>query len=98
MPHHAADELVADVETEAGTAYAAGHVRIDAIELLEDHALLLGGDPEPLVLNAEDHVLVVRLNPDLDPAAVGRVLDRVLDEVHQYLTHLVAVRLDYRQG
>src|SRR5512132_1426670 len=71
VPAHAADELVADVEPEPRAADAAGHVRIDAVELLEHHALLVGGNPEPLVADLEEHVLFVRLDADLDPPAVG---------------------------
>src|SRR5262249_22451447 len=95
---HAADELVADVEAEPGTADAAGHLRVDAVELLEDAALLVDGDPEALVANVEDHVALVRLDADLDHAAIRRVLDRVLDEVDEHLPDLVAVGLDERHA
>src|SRR5204863_5078523 len=97
VPAHAADELVADVEPEPCAADATGHMRIDAVELLEDHALLVGRNPEPLVTDLEEHVLFVPLDADFDPAAVGRVLDRVLDQVHEDLPNLVAVRLYQRQ-
>src|SRR6266550_4474768 len=76
VPAHSADELVADVEPQPRAADAAGHVRIYAVELLEDPALLVGGNPEPLVSNVEEHVLLLRLDSQLYPAAVGRVLHR----------------------
>src|SRR5205814_2299896 len=41
----AADELAGDVEAEPGAADAALHVRIDAVELLEDPPLLRGFGP-----------------------------------------------------
>src|SRR5262249_47575036 len=91
---HSADQLVADVEAEPGAADATGHVRVDAVELLEDAALLVDGDAEAFVADVEDHVALVRLDPDIDHAAVGRVLDRVLDEVDEHLPDLVAVCLD----
>src|SRR4029450_11805355 len=71
VPAHAADELVADVEPKPRAADAAGHVRIDAVELLADHSFLVGGNPEPFVADLEEHVLFVRLDADFDPAAVG---------------------------
>src|SRR3954462_2615820 len=45
----AADELAADVEAEAGAADAAGHVRIESVELLEDAPALARRDPEAAV-------------------------------------------------
>src|SRR5207245_6725605 len=43
---HAVHELAADVEAEAGPADAAGHVRVEPVELLEDPPLLRGRAPE----------------------------------------------------
>src|SRR5665811_759576 len=45
-PVHAAHELPADVEAEARAADAPGHVGIEAVELLEDPALLDGGNAQ----------------------------------------------------
>src|SRR6266542_7130778 len=75
---HSADQLLADVEPEPGAPHAAHHVRVDAVELLEDPLLLLGRDSEALVANVEADVRASWLRADLDPTPVGRVLDRVL--------------------
>ena len=50
---HAAHQLAADVEAEPGAADAAGEVRVEAEELLEDAAVLGGRDAEPLVADEE---------------------------------------------
>ena len=50
---HAADDLAADVEAEPGAADAAGQVRVEPVELLEDRAVLGGRDPEALVGDRE---------------------------------------------
>src|SRR2546425_3583094 len=75
IPSHAAHELAADVEPEPGPADATCHLRIEAIELLEDACLLLGWDSDALVLDVEEHGLLPgrlsRFESDLDPAAVG---------------------------
>ena len=50
---HAVHELAADVEAEAGAADAAGQVRVEPEELLEDSRLLGRRDAETLVFDAE---------------------------------------------
>ena len=95
-PVHPADELAADVEAEAGAADPTGHVRIEAVELLEDPAVLGGGDPEPAVVDREaDRTVAVR-DRERDEPALGRVLDRVVDEVDEHLPELAGVRDDVR--
>src|SRR5438067_13536627 len=86
---HAADQLLADVEAEAGPSHAPDHLRVGAVELLEDPVLVLGRNPKPLVLHGEANGAVVLVDLDLDVAALGRVLDRVLDEVDEHLASLV---------
>src|SRR5207244_3480048 len=53
------DELAADVEAEAGAADAASHVRIEAIELLEDAPALGCRDAEAAVAHAPEDVILV---------------------------------------
>ena len=96
-PAHHAHEFARDVETEAGAADPAGHVRVEAIELLEDAPVLGVGDPEALVTHSEADSAVVAPDPELDRAAVRRVLDRVLDEVLEHLAELARVGRDGRQ-
>src|ERR671915_1780104 len=91
---HPADELAADVQAQPRAADAAEHLRVEAVELLEDARQLLGRDAEALVQHAETHHAVGRLRAELDPAAVGGVLDRVLDEVDEDLSHAILVGRD----
>src|SRR3954447_2026090 len=94
----AADELAADVEAESRASDSAGHVRIDAVELLEDAASLGRGDAEPAVADAEQHMLRALGERDSHRAAVRRVLDGVLDEIHEHLPQLLPVGPDRGQG
>ena len=57
---HAADDLAADVEAEAGAADAAREVRVEAEELLEDPLVLGGRDAEPAVADGEADAPVTR--------------------------------------
>src|SRR6187551_2020988 len=76
---HPAHDLAADVEAQARAADPAREIRVEAIELLEDPLVLGGRDSESPVPDGEAHTPFERLQLELDPAAVGRVLDRVLD-------------------
>src|SRR3954467_3551653 len=95
-PVHPPYELAGDVEAEPGAAPAAGQVRVDAVELVEDPALLARRDAETGVGNAEVDRVVAAPDLELDPAAVRRVLDRVVDEVRQHLPDLVGGAEDRR--
>ena len=59
---HAVDQLLADVEAETGPAHAARHLRIGAVELLEDPLLLFRRDAEALVPHAEANEAVALLD------------------------------------
>src|SRR5207237_6180 len=59
----AAHELAADVEPEPGPADAAGHVRVEPEELLEDAAPLGRRDAETLVAHLPAHAAI--LAPDV---------------------------------
>src|SRR5262245_44797051 len=96
-PVEPVDELAADVEAEAGAADAARHVRIEAVELLEDAPALRRGNAEPAVADRPQHVVVLPPEADVDGPAVGRVLDGVLDEVDEDLAQLLLVGPHGRQ-
>src|SRR5436190_305089 len=53
-PVQSVDDLAADVETEPRPADASAHLRIEAIELLENPLLLRGGDPDALVDDVDE--------------------------------------------
>ena len=84
-PVHPSDQLAADVQPEAASSDARQHVRVGAIELLEDATLGVAGDAEPLVGDLDPHDAVVLRQPNVHRSAAGRVLDRVVDEVHEHL-------------
>src|SRR5439155_9116502 len=69
-------ELAADVEAEARAADPSGHVRVEAVELLEDPRPLVLGDAEPGVVDGEAQHLARLLELDPHRPAVRRVLDR----------------------
>src|SRR5689334_13466434 len=71
------DELAGDVEAEARAADAAGHVRVEAVELLEDPVALRGWDAEAGVGDGEPHRALRGRDAEADVAARRRVLDRV---------------------
>ena len=62
-------------------------------EHLEDAADAVGGDADAVVAHADDGVLAVDARIDHDPAAVGRELARVADQVAEHLRQPRAVGL-----
>src|SRR5437868_7430084 len=75
---HLLDDLARDVQPEPRTADAARHLRIEAVELLEDPALFGRRDAEALVRDVDAHPVGSIDDAQLDPAPVGRALDGVL--------------------
>src|SRR5262245_11435375 len=75
---HPRHERAGDVEAESRAADPPGQVRVEAEELLEDPVLLGGRDAEPLVIDTEPDAPATAGDLHVDPAAVGRVLDRVV--------------------
>src|SRR5438874_10349680 len=63
-------QLPTDVQPEAGPADPAGHVGIDAVELLEDPSPLGRRNPEAAVGDGKPKEAGGRLEPDADVAAV----------------------------
>src|SRR5688500_17281261 len=78
---HAQDELPAGVEAGPGAADAPREIGVEAVELREDPLMLRRRDAEALVAHGKADAVVEALDADLDGPPVGRVLDRVLDEV-----------------
>src|SRR5215216_1411206 len=95
-PTHPLDQLAADIEPEPGSADALRHVRIQAVELLEDPGLVVVGNPHSFVDDPEHDRPVSRLQAELDPTAARRVLHGVVDEVHEDLASPVLVGGDRR--
>src|SRR5204862_6484273 len=82
---HAPDELPADVQAQPCAADAARHARAEPIELLEDAAALARRDPESLVGDRKAEITAGGDESHGHGAAVGRVLDGVLDHVLEHL-------------
>src|SRR5712691_5154598 len=88
------DDLAADCEPEACAADLARVRRVDAKELVEHVALLLGRDTEPGIPDGDAGEAAVRLGRELYAPALGRVLDRVREEVADDLGDPVAFSED----
>src|SRR5215212_11303339 len=80
-PAHPPHELARDVEAEPRAAARSGELRVEAIELLEDPLLLSRGDADAGVLHRDAYTAGRGADRDDDAAAVGRVLDGVVEEV-----------------
>jgi len=68
---HEVDELARDVQPEPAATHASRHVRVGAVELLEDQALLVRRDSQPLVANGDLELAATRRQLDLDAASGG---------------------------
>src|SRR5439155_22219464 len=86
---HPLHELATDVEPEPGPG---PYLRaFEAVELLEDRPLLRDRDADPVVPDFDAHTVRERGRRDGDRAAVRRVFDGVVDQVHEHLLDPVAV-------
>src|SRR6185312_11923499 len=63
-------------------------------EALEEARLLLFRDPDACVRDVESDVPVLRREPHVDAAAVGRELERVREQVVDDLADALAVEVD----
>src|SRR5690606_11441936 len=81
-PTVANDELTREVEadTHAG-GVAIGRTGMGAEEALEDAVLPLGGNAHPVIADGDDRLVALTTHLDLDPPAVGGVLDGVVEQV-----------------
>src|SRR5688572_1739414 len=91
---HPFDQLARDVQPEPGPPDAAGESRIEPVELLEDPLLLVLRDAEPPVRDRKANTPIVLAEGDLDTASPRRVLDRILDQVHEHLPEALLVADD----
>src|SRR3954452_2353328 len=69
----------------------------DPAELLEDQPPVLVRDPWPVVAHVDVDVAVLRVGAHLDLVSGRRLLDRVVDEVHQHLAKALGIAADARQ-
>ena len=72
-------------ETESGSAAGAGAGLIGTIESFEHMGQSLSRDAEAVVGDFEHRTVSLAANTDLDHPTYRRVLDGVVDEVHDYL-------------
>ena len=89
-------DVADDRETETGTAGVAAARPVDPVEALEDAFEVARRDPDPVVAHGEHEPVADDVGTDLDRLVRARVLDRVVEQVHERAAHLAAVarRLD----
>src|SRR5918912_480912 len=90
-PAHRPNEPLGDEEPEARTAALVAVA--GAVELPKDPLLLGVGDPDALIDDAHFDLVAPAARRNCHRAAVGRILDGVLDEDRADLTELVRVGL-----
>ena len=78
-------------QTDAAPAASLRLAAPDPVELVEDSPLLFLGDPDALVRHHEGHAAVGPRGLDAERLALGRVLDRVVDEVGERLADGIGV-------
>ena len=77
-----------------GAATAAGAGAVDLVEALEDAVAVRARNARAVVLDLDEHVLLVAPDMDDDLAAGRRELDRVVDQVGQQLAQPILVAND----
>ena len=93
-----AHDLIDQAQPQAGARDRAGQLVAGAVEAVEDPLQVLGVDPDPAVLDRDhDEVALDPAHADADPALVGRVFDRVAEQVEDRAHDRVAVEVHRRQ-
>jgi hypothetical protein len=87
------DELAREGQPEPGALHLLVR-RPDLTELLEDHLLILGRDSHARVRDRNLGQAFVHRGADVDPATLGRELERVGQQVQEPLLHLALVGAD----
>jgi len=91
------DDLRADEQPETGAGHAASRLR--AIAALEHALLLLRRNADAAVANGDARVGAIHADVDVDIPSVGRVLDRVADQVLQHPLDAILIEIgDDRVG
>src|SRR6266849_3483700 len=85
------DDLLNDREAQAGPGYRLGGAAADPPEAFEDMLDLVRRDAQPGVGDADERKTAVGAGRQRHRPAIGRVLDRIVDEVAQDLDETVAV-------
>src|SRR5206468_2243227 len=81
-------------EPQSGTGNPEFATHITSKELCEDLFLVCPGDPEPFVTHPDPGLIADPLGGHLDYSALGRILDRVREEIPDHLGEAVAVAAD----
>ena len=91
-------DVADDRETETGAAGVAAARPVDAVEALEDALEIAGRDPDAVIAHDERDPVADDARADLDRLARARVLDRVVEQVHERAAHLAPVADDLDVG
>src|SRR6266852_3066650 len=92
------DDLLNDREAQAGPGYRLGGAAADPPEAFEDMLDLVRRDAQPGVGDADERKTAVGAGRQRHRPAIGRVLDRIVDEVAQDLDETVAISVDDREA
>src|ERR1700730_17904952 len=85
------DNLKGDVEADAQPGIGSFLRISDLVEPLKNLLLMLFGNPNPKILNAHKGIILIFCDTHEHCACLGRILDRVIQEVNQYLPNAVPV-------
>ena len=93
-PHPSAvslDYLVGDIEANTQPRIGFFFGVSDLVEPLKNLALLLFGNPDPKILDAHKGLVLVVRDTYQHRVCLGRVLDRIIQEVNQHLPNAVSI-------
>ena len=88
------DDLADDGEPEAGAFLVLAAGLVDLIETRPDLGQILLVDADAVVPHGHEDLFTDKMGNDIDRTVVSRKLDGVVDEVVEYLSDAVAVRVD----
>jgi hypothetical protein len=88
------DDLTGEDEPQSGARNPELPAHVTPEELREDLFLVCPGDPEPFVTHPDPGLIADPLGGHLDYSALGRILDRIREQVPDHLGEAVAVAPD----
>src|SRR5579883_582686 len=91
-------EVLDDCQTEAASSDPVGQGIVHPVELLEKPPDLIGRQADPLIGDRDGDLLLGTPGPDIDAAAIRRVLDRVRQKIIEDLPQPDRVTANPRQG
>jgi len=90
------DDALDDRQPQPGAAELLDSI-VGAVELVEDVGLVVGRDADPAIAHGEQHELAARAEAHANPPAIGRVFDRILQQVIDQLAQAQRIAGHRRQ-